>query len=33
MNIMKLTKENTKLLVNVGMSMTKIKKEILGSLN
>ena len=33
MNIMRLTKENIKLLVNLGMSMTKIRKEILGSLN
>ena len=33
MNIMKLTKENTKLLVNLGTNMTKTRKEILGSLN
>ena len=33
MNIMKLTKENTKLRVNLGTNMTKIRKEILGSLN
>ena len=33
MNIMKLTKENIKLLVNLGMSLTKVRKEILGSLN
>ena len=33
MNIMKVTKENIKLLVNLGMSLTKVRKEILGSLN
>ena len=33
MNIMKLTKENIKLLVNLGTNMTKTRKEILGSLN
>ena len=33
MNIIKLTKENIKLLVNPGMNMTKTRKEILGSLN
>ena len=33
MNIMKLTKENIKLLVSLGTNMTKIRKEILGSLN
>ena len=33
MNIMKLTKENIKLLVNPGMNMNKTRKEILGSLN
>ena len=32
-NTMKLTKENTKLLVNLGTNMTKTRKEILGSLN
>ena len=33
MNIMKLTKENIKLLVNLGMNMTKTRKIILGNLN
>ena len=33
MNIMKLTRENIKLLVNLGTNMTKTRKEILGSLN
>lgn len=33
MNIMKLTKENIKLLVNPDMNMTKTRKAILGSLN
>lgn len=33
MNIMKFTKENIKLLVNLGTNMTKTRKEILGSLN
>ena len=33
MNIMKLTKENIKLLVNLGTNMNKTRKEILGSLN
>lgn len=33
MNIMKLTKENIKLLVSLGTNMTKTRKEILGSLN
>ena len=32
-NIMKLTKENIKLLVNLGTNMTKTRKEILGNLN
>ncbi|CRH94457.1 Uncharacterised protein [Chlamydia trachomatis] len=33
MNIMKLTKKNIKLLVDLGTNMTKTRKEILGSLN
>lgn len=33
MNIMKPTKENIKLLVNLGTNITKTRKEILGSLN
>ena len=33
MNIMKLTKENIKLQVNLGTNMTKTRKEILGNLN
>lgn len=33
MNIMKLTKENIKLLVSLGTNMTKTRKEILGILN
>ncbi len=33
MNIMKLTKENIKLLVNLGTNMTKTRKEILGNLS
>ena len=33
MNIMKLTKENIKLLVSLGTNMTKTRKEILGSLD
>lgn len=33
MNIMKLTRENIKLLVNLGTNMTKTRKEILGNLN
>ncbi|WP_425547708.1 hypothetical protein [Asaccharospora irregularis] len=32
-NTMKLTRENIKLLVNLGTNMTKTRKEILGSLN
>ena len=32
-NTMKFTKENIKLLVNLGTNMTKTRKEILGSLN
>ena len=33
MNIMELTKENIKLLISLGMSLTKTRKEIPGSLN
>ena len=32
-NTMKITRENIKLLVNLGTNMTKTRKEILGSLN
>ena len=33
MNIMKLTKENIKLLVSLGTNMIKTRREILGNLN